>query len=129
MGPRLDLKLPPDAQAPAEARRSLQRVAGELDDDALETLRLLVSELVTNSVRHAHLDRTQAIHLCVESNPHAVRVSVSDPGVGFSAPEGPPRPGAPSGWGLYLVEQMADRWGVDRDGATQVWFEIERDRG
>lgn len=126
MAPRLDLRLPPDDQAPAAARRSLQRVAGDLEAEALETLRLLVSELVTNSVRHARLDRTQAIELCVESHPRAIRVSVSDPGVGFDAPGGPPRPGAPSGWGLYLVEQMADRWGVDRDGVTQVWFEIER---
>jgi anti-sigma regulatory factor (Ser/Thr protein kinase) len=126
MAPRLDLRLSPDAHAPAEARRSLQRVAGDLDDDALETLRLLVSELVSNSVRHARLDRTQAIELCVESQPRAIRVSVSDPGVGFDTPAGPPRPGAPSGWGLYLVEQMADRWGVDRNGITQVWFEIER---
>ena len=126
MAPRLDLRLPPDDNAPAQARRSLERVVDSLDQDARETLRLLVSELVTNSVRHANLDSGQWIDLCVEANPRAIRVSVSDPGVGFDTPADPPRPGAPSGWGLYLVEQMADRWGVSRDDETRVWFEIER---
>ncbi|MGH2686238.1 MAG: ATP-binding protein [Actinomycetota bacterium] len=77
-------------------------------------------------MRHGHLGELQWIDLCVESTPRAVRVSVSDPGVGFDWPAGPPRPGNPSGWGLYLVEQMADRWGVSRNDETQVWFEIER---
>ncbi len=125
MSPRLDLRLPPDAHAPAEARRSIERVA-DVDGDALEVLRLLVSELVTNSVRHARLDSTQWIDLCVETTPRSVRVAVTDPGVGFDRPPIAPNPGDPSGWGLYLLEQMADRWGVDRAGGTQVWFEIER---
>ena len=126
MAPRVDLRLPPTAAAPAEARRSVDDVAPDLDDDAAEILRLLVSELVTNSVRHARLEQSQWIELCVEATPESVRVSVSDPGVGFDRPAGPPRPGEPSGWGLYLVEQMADRWGVVRDPSTQVWFEIAR---
>lgn len=126
MTPRVDLRLAPDPEAPAHARRSVEDVADGLDQEALETLRLLVSELVTNSVRHARLERTQWIDLCLEAYDHTVRVSVTDPGVGFNPPVATPRPGEPSGWGLYLVEQMADRWGIDRDGTTQVWFELER---
>ncbi len=97
-----------------------------LDHEARETLQLLISELVTNSVRHGRLRAMQWIDLRVESTPRAVRVSVTDPGAGFEWPTGPPRPGNPSGWGLYLVDQMADRWGVSQGGETQVWFEIER---
>ena len=125
MAPRIDLRLTPDPAAPAQARRSVDRVAADLDAEAVDTLRLLVSELVTNSVRHASLDRTQWIDLCLETRPEAVRVSVTDPGVGFDRPPDVPSPGDPSGWGLYLVEQMADRWGVDRNGVTEVWFELE----
>ena len=99
---------------------------GVLDPHTQEAVQLLVSELVTNSVRHGRLGLSQWIDLCVETTPRSVRVSVTDAGVGFDRPEGPPRPGDPSGWGLYLVDQMADRWGVTHDGRTEVWFEIER---
>ena len=101
-------------------------MAADLKAEVRETLQLLVTELVTNSIRHGRLGTTQWIDLSVESTPQAVRVSVSDPGVGFSWPAVPPRPGNPSGWGLYLVEQMADRWGVVGNDTTRVWFEIER---
>ena len=121
----VEMRLSPSAEAPVAARRSLERVTGGLDSHAVETLRLLVSELVTNSVRHAGLDSSQWIDLRVEPTPEAVRVSVSDPGRGFDRPSSP-RAGDASGWGLYLVEQMADRWGVSQDGVTSVWFEIDR---
>ena len=126
MRPHFEVELPPTEQAPAAARRSLQRLDGELDPEGLETMRLLVSELVTNSVRHARLDEAGWINVCVEQNPRAVRVAVTDPGVGFEDRPGPPQPGDHSGWGLHLVEQLADRWGVSRDGKTMVWFEIDR---
>ena len=125
--PRVELRLPPDARAPATARRSVEGVVLDLDPEARETVQLLVSELVTNSVRHGRLSLTEWIDLCVETTPRAVRVSVSDPGVGFRRPDAPPRPGEPSGWGLYLLEQMSDRWGVKTNHRTVVWFEIERD--
>ena len=37
-----------------------------------------------------------------------------------------PDPVRPSGWGLYLVAELADRWGVDSDDRTLVWFELDR---
>lgn len=89
-------------------------------------MRLLVSELVTNSVRHARLEDGGWINVCVEESPRALRVAVTDPGVGFDERPGPPQPGDRSGWGLHLVEQLADRWGVSRDGKMMVWFEIDR---
>ncbi len=126
MRPSFEVQLPPTEQAPAAARRSLERLDGHLDPDGLETMRLLVSELVTNSVRHARLGDGGWINLSVEENPRALRVAVTDAGVGFDERPGPPQPGDPSGWGLHLVEQLADRWGVSRDGETSVWFEIDR---
>jgi anti-sigma regulatory factor (Ser/Thr protein kinase) len=88
-------------------------------------MRLLVSELVTNSVRHARLESSGWINIAVEEKPRALRVAVSDPGIGFDERPGP-QPGGGSGWGLHLVEQLADRWGVSKDGETKVWFEIDR---
>ena len=126
MRPHFEVQLPPTEQAPAAARRSLERLDGQLDPDGLETMRLLVSELVTNSVRHARLEDGGWINLCVEESPRALRVAVTDPGVGFEERPGPPQPGDHSGWGLHLVEQLADRWGVSRDGKMMVWFEIDR---
>ena len=61
----------------------------------------------------------------VTLNQNAVRVEVSDSGPGFEPPPQPEEPiVAPSGWGLYLVERLADRWGVDSSGGSAVWFEI-----
>ena len=57
-----------------------------------------------------------------------LRVEVSDPGAGFSGSVPEPTAGQPGGWGLFLTEQLADRWGIDRDaGWTTVW--LERDLG
>ena len=55
-----------------------------------------------------------------------VRIEVSDHGDGFTPA---PRVGAldePGGFGLYLVGQLADRWGVETDDGTTVWFVLRR---
>jgi anti-sigma regulatory factor (Ser/Thr protein kinase) len=124
--PGFEVRLAPTERAPAAARQVLDRLDGRLDPAGLETMRLLVSELVTNSVRHARLENTGWIAVTVEENPNALRVAVSDPGIGFEDRPGPPQPGDPSGWGLHLVDQLADRWGFSKDGETKVWFEIDR---
>jgi anti-sigma regulatory factor (Ser/Thr protein kinase) len=121
-----EVRLAPTDRAPAAARQCVERLQGRLDPDGLETMRLLVSELVTNSVRHAKLGSSGWIRIAIEERSRALRVAVSDPGIGFEGRPGPPRPGDPSGWGLHLVDQLADRWGVSRDGETKVWFEIDR---
>ena len=92
---------------------------GTLADDVA----LLVSELVTNSVRHAGARSGEPIGLHVAAWPRRVRVEVSDPGGGFAPREPRPRADGASGWGLYLVDRLADRWGA-ADGT--VWFEMSR---
>jgi anti-sigma regulatory factor (Ser/Thr protein kinase) len=124
-GRGVGLRLAPTPRAPSEARAVVDRLAPPLRPEELAAVRLLVSELVTNSVRHAGLDRKDWIDLHVAVAPHAVRVTVTDPGGGFTPPR-PPGPTDPSGWGLTLVERMANRWGISSDGSTQVWFELRR---
>jgi len=55
-----------------------------------------------------------------------VRCCVSDPGPGFEPAEREPDDDPGAGWGLFLVEQLSDRWGVDLNAGTSVWFEIDR---
>jgi anti-sigma regulatory factor (Ser/Thr protein kinase) len=101
----------------------------ELDELVHESLafdvRLLVSELVTNSVRHAEIGPEDSITLNVAVDDGNVRVEVMDNGPGFDPPEAADDADATRerGWGLFFVTQLADRWGVDKDGGL-VWFEI-----
>jgi anti-sigma regulatory factor (Ser/Thr protein kinase) len=120
----LSLRLAGGPDAAATARRALSRLRGDIDPPLMETLRLLVTELVTNSIKHA---RAPTVVLRVVVGRDAVCTEVSDPGPGFdpSQSDGPRQ--ERSGWGLFLVERLADRWGVKRDGAaTKVWFELQR---
>jgi anti-sigma regulatory factor (Ser/Thr protein kinase) len=123
---RVERRLSVTPEAAAEARHALTALAGEIPDGRMRDVRLLVSELVTNAVRHANLDRDDVIDLVVELAGHRLRVEVHDPGGGFLPSAPSPDPARPSGWGLYLVDELADRWGVDSDDKTLVWFELDR---
>jgi anti-sigma regulatory factor (Ser/Thr protein kinase) len=120
----LSLRLPGGLEAAAHARRALARLRGDLDPPLVETLRLLLTELVSNSVRHAGT-KTLTIRIIVGRS--SVLTEVMDEGPGFD----PARTGTPrsdqTGWGLFLVERLARRWGVANDDrATKVWFELPR---
>ena len=121
----LDLTLPAGPQAPGEARHALDGLTESLESARLDEVRLLVSELVTNSVRHAGLTRQEWIGLRVEVTRELLRVEVTDNGPGFEAGTPLPSMYQDSGWGLYLVEQIADRWGVTQEEGTCVWFELD----
>ena len=120
----LNLRLDRGPGAAAKARRALARLRGDLDGPLIETLRLLVTELVTNSVQHTG---ASTVKLTVLVGSSSVLTEVTDAGPGFD----PAKAGSPTddhtGWGLFLVERLAERWGVDKDGgATKVWFELRR---
>jgi anti-sigma regulatory factor (Ser/Thr protein kinase) len=119
----LSLRLDSGPEAAAHARRGLARLRGDLDPPLLETLRLLVTELITNSVKHTGAP-TVILKVLVGSS--VVWTEVTDGGPGFDPDT--PTPGADhTGWGLFLVERLAERWGVSRDGGgTKVWFELSR---
>jgi integral membrane sensor domain MASE1/anti-sigma regulatory factor (Ser/Thr protein kinase) len=126
--PGIVIQLEPRPTAPADARKALSPLVGALPTRVHSDLRLLVSELVTNSVRHAQLRPGELIQLRVGLSDRVLRVEVSDPGEGFAGSTPEPVPGQPGGWGLFLTEQLADRWGVDRDsGWTTVWVERDLD--
>jgi anti-sigma regulatory factor (Ser/Thr protein kinase) len=115
--------IPRDPHAPAVARRAVERLEGSVDDDLIPEIKLLVSELITNSVKYGG---EGAITLKVDADrPSKVRAEVIDQGAGF-IPVARDRPATEvGGWGLHLVQTLANRWGV-HEGSTHVWFEIER---
>lgn len=123
---KLELELPRDVGSAAAARQAVAQLGAELSEDLLGDVRLLVSELVTNALRHADMGAEGHIELRVAVNRKSVRVEVSDPGNGFDPGEVPEDPETAEGWGLYLVATLSDRWGVKRDGTTLVWFELDR---
>jgi anti-sigma regulatory factor (Ser/Thr protein kinase) len=123
---RVERQLAVTPEAAAEARHALGDIADVLPSGRARDVRLLVSELVTNAVRHANLAAGDVIVLVIELVDSMLRVEVHDPGGGFVPSSPSPDPARPSGWGLYLVAELADRWGVDSDERTLVWFELDR---
>ena len=119
---KLGIRLSDEPRAAAEARRAVEELGSVLPREQFDDLRLLVTEVVTNALRHAG----GWVDLQVFAERGYVRVEVTDPGPGFD-PEGQPDPDTESveGRGLYLVEQIADRWGVETGDRTIVWFELE----
>ncbi|HSM01968.1 MAG TPA: ATP-binding protein [Acidimicrobiia bacterium] len=114
-----------DESAPALARLAASSLAHQVPHRRLADILLLVSELVTNSVRHAGLNGSDRIGLVVDIDGETVRVEVRDPGPGFEPRSLSPKPHHGSGWGLHLVQLLADRWGVDTtDAETVTWFEL-----
>jgi anti-sigma regulatory factor (Ser/Thr protein kinase) len=126
---RIEIEFGAGPEAAAAARNALLALGDQLDESLLGDVRLLVSELVTNSVRHSGVDHTHRIQLRAEHAGRKVRVEVSDAGEGFEPVPRDLDRTRPGGWGLYLVDQLADRWGVEHDGLTLVWFEIDRRNG
>ncbi len=147
MNDDISVSFPVEPSSPGEARRALDPLEERVGAPMLEDMRLLVTELVTNSVRHADTCDEARVELNVRVARNVVHVEVSDEGSGFrperraadrrSAPSreyaGPERrsdQGEPElrvgGWGLYLVESLATRWGVRREDRVRVWFELDR---
>jgi anti-sigma regulatory factor (Ser/Thr protein kinase) len=110
------------------ARRAVREaLGGELPERRLDDVELLVSELATNSVRHAGCDEEREISMMAAVNDECVRLRLCDGGSGFDDDHMPdPHPERGDGYGLVLVDRLADRWGVMRNGGFCVWFEVRR---
>jgi anti-sigma regulatory factor (Ser/Thr protein kinase) len=120
-GSGLELRLKPRTDAAAEAREAIrERLSASLAAPTLDDLLTVVTELVTNSVRHGP---GAPIDVRVEvAADGAVRGAVADQGEGKVAIRETRTPGT-GGIGLRLVDSIAARWGV-HEGSTHVWFEL-----
>jgi anti-sigma regulatory factor (Ser/Thr protein kinase) len=121
----LDLEFRPEPEVIRSARDAANILESEIPQEKVDDVRLLVSELVTNAVRHGHLrPNDDWVRLRLRYDDDKLRVEVSDPGDGFNVPASPDQL-SESGWGMYLLQQLADRWGVSSGGETRVWFELD----
>ncbi len=113
--------------AVADARRYVRdRLEGLLSPRRLAEAELLTSELVTNAVRHARLKDGDPIGLDIDVDSDTVHVAVVDAGAGFDYSKILQEPGdLRGGWGLFLVDKVSDRWGIDASSPHSVWFEID----
>jgi anti-sigma regulatory factor (Ser/Thr protein kinase) len=116
----MTLQVESNAKAPSVSRSRVSSMRGSLEPRCDDVL-LLVSELVSNSVRHA---RSCDIDVSVRAENGWIRVEVSDDGPGFThdAPRG-------DGLGLSIVDRLADEWGVEPGERFTVWAELSRDLG
>jgi anti-sigma regulatory factor (Ser/Thr protein kinase) len=119
----LDVAIERTPRAPWHARRAVEDLGDVIDAEVRPAVMLLVSELITNSVKYGG---DGDLRLQIDATtPRRLRVEVVDQGAGFT-PTVRDRPlTTAGGWGLHLVESLADRWGV-HEGSTHVWFEIDR---
>jgi anti-sigma regulatory factor (Ser/Thr protein kinase) len=121
MSATLSVELPRTRRAPFLARRALDDLAGRLDPKVLPDVRLLVSELITNSVKYGG---EGPVRLEVQASDQAVRAEIIDQGVGFTPVARDGDLDRVGGWGLHLTEHLTSRWGT-YEGSTHVWFEID----
>jgi two-component sensor histidine kinase len=122
----LRLSIAGGPRAPERARAWLQSAAEWLPEDVERNLLLLTSELVNNSVLHGEAGEDDMIEIELRRTDTGVLAQVSDTGSGFAPKQRDRDLDEPGGWGLVLVESIAKRWGVERDGRTRVWFELAR---
>jgi anti-sigma regulatory factor (Ser/Thr protein kinase) len=125
----IELSLSPAPTAATRARSEVtKRLASRVTASILEDIRLLVTELITNALRHGKLTAGDRVSLKASVADDIVRVEVGDPG--RNGDVAPREPGARGGgYGLHLVDRLAQRWGVERDGGTVVWFELRAEAG
>jgi anti-sigma regulatory factor (Ser/Thr protein kinase) len=119
--------------APTRARHALrERLRHMLDASTARDLELLISEVVTNAVRYGtagSADGRGHIDVRVEVDSEMINVHIVDPGPGFSrrTPIRPRFERDPGGFGLFLLDQLSSRWGVERDErGFRVWFRLDR---
>lgn len=120
----LKMRIGSGPEAAASARQAISALRTDLNPPLLDTLRLLVTELVTNSVRHTGAD---SLTLTVDIGKSGVLTEVADTGPGFDPKCIENSADDDTGWGLFLVQRLADKWGVRHDGPSKrVWFELRR---
>jgi two-component sensor histidine kinase len=125
MNEMLDVTLASRSDAPCRARTAVGGLEGSLEG-MRQPDGLLVSELVTNAVRHAGAGPGSTVQITLDCSEQGVRVEVGDEGPGFVPSAARRTEPTVDGFGLVLVDELADRWGVQREGGARVWFEIDR---
>jgi len=126
----VEVSLPLDDQAPGTARSVVTRCLDErVEPSALASAQLLVTELVSNSLRHSGFGDGDVVVVSVELTLESFRVGVLDPGSDAAIAVRPADMESGGGFGLNLVRMLSERWGVEYlgSGGTQVWAQLRRE--
>ncbi len=121
----IETSLPADPQSVRVARGLVEGLRDHILAEAVDDLKLLISEVVTNSIRHAGLIPGETVGVKIIIRKDVVRAEVTDSGNGFTPATRTPEDSGTRGWGLEVVEQLSSRWGVTNNSETTVWFEID----
>ena len=119
-----EIRFPPSAGAPSQARVAVKQALAGSSRETIETASLLVSELVTNSLRHGHAVLNASVVLRIGRSDGVLRFEVVDWGQGFEYQRRTEPLDQAGGWGLFLVEELSSRWGIQRGTPNVVWFEL-----
>jgi anti-sigma regulatory factor (Ser/Thr protein kinase) len=121
----LEVTVPAGPAAPAAARRALTTwLSARATDAVLNAAPLVVSELVTNSLLHAGLPGPATVRVSAQLAEGVLRLEVEDAGTAGTVAQRVPSDDRRGGYGLNIVDALAARWGVVRDGGTLVWAEL-----
>ena len=128
--PRHSFAVSTGRDAPSAVRDALRQRAAHLSDAMRDDLLLLLTEVVTNAVRHSGAAKGDPIEIGLHEKRDCVRVEVTDPGAGFDRPDRPmPDLTKTGGLGLVLVDRLARAWGTRKTAkGSLVWFELAHDR-
>jgi anti-sigma regulatory factor (Ser/Thr protein kinase) len=116
-----------DAQAPAAARAIVATgLRHRLAAPTFDRVQLLASELVSNGVIHSGASDEAMLVFRLELSPSAIRLEVEDPSHRGAVAPRPHDLDGGGGFGLNLVQQLSERWGLERiaTGGTRVWASI-----
>jgi anti-sigma regulatory factor (Ser/Thr protein kinase) len=119
--------VPLDVRAPGAARILVAQVLGErIAAPLLERAKLVMSELVTNSVRHSGAAPGAGVIFRVRVVPGGFWLEVEDPGRDGTVAQHAATPDATGGFGLHIVQALSERWGIERalQGGTRVWAQL-----
>jgi len=119
--PSFSLELPATPHAAARARQAVREAAGQISANDRWRVEMIVTELVSNAVRHGP---GGPVELAIESGGNGVHGEVGDPGPGIQHQELVRRRATEEGGrGLFLVDALSDSWGLSKD-RSRVWFEV-----
>jgi anti-sigma regulatory factor (Ser/Thr protein kinase) len=130
MPPRHSFAVSTGRDAPSAVRKALRERGAHLPQPMRDDLLLLLTEVVTNAVRHSGAKQGAPIEIEMSEARDCVRVEVTDPGRGFEPPTRlVPDLTRTGGLGLVLVDRLSRAWGTRRTAkGSLVWFELANDR-
>jgi anti-sigma regulatory factor (Ser/Thr protein kinase) len=123
----IELRLPLDRRACSVARSAVTEfICGRISSDCVANTQLLITELISNSVRHSNASPCEPIVIRVQFSAGTLRLSVEDSGASREFGVRPANLQTGTGFGLNLLEALSDQWAVEPvpEGGTRVWADV-----